>query len=120
MAKVSKPTPDNKPAKPYPDFPLFPHGNGHWCKKIKGKFYCFGAWSDPDAAIKLYQQQRDDLCAGRKPRAVGDGLTVQLLVNSFMTAKQQKLDNREIASRTFHDYHATVPASSWSSAGSGW
>ena len=61
-----------KPPKPYPDFPLFPHATGRWAKKIKGKLVYFGKVADdPDgaAAVVQCQEQREDLYAGRKPRA---------------------------------------------------
>jgi len=59
---------DAKPEKPYPDFPLFPHATRRWAKKIKGTMHYFGPWSDPDGALALYERQRKDLEAGRKPR----------------------------------------------------
>ena len=43
-----------KPSKPYPSFPLTPHNNGQWCKKIRGRIHFFGVWEDSDAALQRY------------------------------------------------------------------
>ena len=45
-----KHTPSERPIKPWPDFPLFPHSTGRWAKKIEGKMHYFGPWNDPDGA----------------------------------------------------------------------
>ncbi len=60
--------PKLQPPKPYPGFPLTPHPNGQWCKKILGKIHFFGAWADPMAALGDYNRQAADLHAGREPR----------------------------------------------------
>ena len=102
------PTPVSaKPKKPYPDFPLFPHATGRWAKKIRGKFYYFGPWTDPDAALQKYLDQRDNLQAGRTPRVSGDGLILRDLANRFLTSKQRLVQTEEIAQRTFNDYYVT-------------
>ncbi len=49
-----KHTPSERPSKPWPEFPLFPHSTGRWAKKIKGKLHYFGPWSDPDGAYQRY------------------------------------------------------------------
>jgi integrase len=96
-----------KPAKPHPDYPLFPHATRRWAKKVRGKLHYFGPWDAPEAALNLWLDQKDDLLAGRTPRAKADGLTVRDLANRFLTAKRHLLDTHELSHRTFEDYHAT-------------
>jgi integrase len=92
-----------KPAKPSDDFPLFAHANGQWAKKIRGNLHYFGAWEDPDAALALYLEQKDDLHAGRTPRPTPAGLTLKELCNKFLAVKEDLVDSGELSSRTWMD-----------------
>jgi integrase len=103
---MSKPV-SAKPRKPYSDFPLFPHATGRWAKKIRGKLHYFGTWNDPTRALQKYQDQRDDLQAGRTPRVSNDGLTIRDLSNRFLTSKQNLVNTEELTQRTFNDYYIT-------------
>lgn len=64
MARAPKASPRKKPAKPTPDFPLFPHRVGQWAKKINGKTHYFGPWDDPEGALASYES----LVGNRRPR----------------------------------------------------
>lgn len=97
----------SKPAKPYPEFPLFPHATGRWAKKIRGKFHYFGPWDDPKGAISKYLDNKDDLHAGRTPKPSGDALTIADLCNRFLTPKKQLRTTGELSPRTFQDYYRT-------------
>lgn len=107
---MSNHTKSAKPAKPHPDFPLFPHGNGQWAKKVRGKLYFFGVWRDADAALTLWNKQKDYLLEGRRPPANLDGATLKDLANRFLTAKQRLVDTGELSHRSFVDYFATCDA----------
>src|SRR6516225_5026750 len=95
----------SKPAKPYLGFPLTAHPAGYWCKKIKGKLYYFGPWSDPEGSLAKYLEQRDDLHAGRTPRPDPQELTVKDVANAFLNAKKQAVAAGELSPRTWADYH---------------
>ena len=57
--------------------------------------------------MQKYLDQKDDLHAGRTPRVPAEGLTIQDLLNRFLTGKRHLVDTGEITKRTFLDYHAT-------------
>lgn len=92
-----------KPAKPHPDFPLFPHRNGQWAKKVKQKLVYFGSWDNPQAALERWLDEKDELLAGRTPTR-SDGTTVRELCNRFLASKKLKLQAREIDQTTFDGY----------------
>lgn len=101
-------TPAAKPAKPHPDFPLTPHNNGRWVKKIRGKLHYFGYWADPQAALTEYLAAKDDLLAGRAPRPHAGQFAVRDLVNAFLTAQRLRMNSGAITARSFQDYYATA------------
>jgi integrase len=94
-----------KPEKPWEGFPLFAHNNGWWCKKILGKLHYFGRWDDPVAAEKKYNEQKNDLHAGRVPRQQAQGFTLVKLVNRFLTAKKDRLERGKMTARSFGDFY---------------
>lgn len=97
---------DGKPARPYPDFPLFAHASGRWAKKIRGRTVYFGKWAEPDAALQKYLDQKDDLHAGRTPRAETAALVVKDLVNAFLADKTTLVTTGELTPRSWDEYKA--------------
>ena len=111
----------DRPPKPYDDFPLSAANCGQWAKKIKGKIIYFGHWGRVvngsitriegdgwQAALQLFEQQRDALYAGRKPRVTGAVLTIGELRGRFLTVKSRALDAGEITDRTYAEYRQTA------------
>ena len=97
---------EKKPVKPHADFPLFPHQNGQWAKKILGRQHYFGQWADPQAALTRYLDQKDDLLGGRAARSKTEsGLLVKDAVNDFLAAKEALVQSNELSGYTWSQYH---------------
>lgn len=92
-----------RPAKPYKDFPLFPHLSGQWSKKIKNKLCYFGPWEDWEAALKRYKREHDDLQLGLVPQRE-EGYTVKNMIDGFLWHQEQRKNSGEITARTFENY----------------
>lgn len=95
-----------KPDKPYKDFPLTAHPRGTWCKKIKGKIYHFGGWSDPEAALAKYRHDVDARQAGRDPDPMptSDQLTIEDLCDEFLESKEKLVDSGDLSKGMWFDY----------------
>jgi len=92
-------------------YPLFPHQNGRWAKKVRGKLSYFGKVADDPKgakALELWAEQKDDLLAGRTPRTKTAGTTVAELCDHFMQAKDDLLETGEITRQTRTDYERTT------------
>lgn len=103
------PVPSGKPAKPYLDFPLFPHATKRWAKKIRGQLHYFGSWDEGwKAALDNYDKQKDALHSGRTPRADPAMLTVKNVANAFLKAKEKAVEASELSRRTWLDYRSIM------------
>ncbi|MEM7478454.1 MAG: site-specific integrase [Planctomycetota bacterium] len=94
---------NERPDKPYPEFPLTASGNGQWCRKIRGKIHYFGPWEDWQNALDNHNQAYPYLKAGIEPPDSFEGLTIAQLCNRFMTHKKSLLTTGEISQRWFDD-----------------
>ncbi len=102
----TRPPRRDKPAKPYPDFPLFAHATGRWAKKIRGKMMYFGPWDDWQAALERYGKEKDFLHAGLPvPDSLAEAgeLTVRELLNEYERGKRALKDNGELSRRHYDD-----------------
>jgi len=108
MANSNRKTLRRKPSKPRSDFPLYAHAAGRWAKKVRGRTIYFTKWADDPKgkeALEEWLDQKDDLLAGREPRAHTDKLSVAELCNQFLSHKEGERDNKEISPRTFVTYY---------------
>lgn len=94
-----------KPSKPRKDFPLFAHASGQWAKKVNGKLFYFGVWSDPVAAESKWERDKQALIEGRNPDESRHGDSVGWLLNSLLDEKAAARDRGELTAVTFNDYH---------------
>lgn len=109
-------TPRGKSAKPRSpakrnDFPLSVHkATGRWFKKLPDKrFVYFGSVADDPngkAALEKWLDRRDDLLAGRVPKADRDGLRLADLCNHWLTYKAELVESGELTQRTHDGYRA--------------
>jgi hypothetical protein len=96
--------PKEKPsAKP----PIWWHVSGQWTKKHKGKQFYFGGGSLSEG-LRRYEAEWPRIIAGlpRRESETGDGiLTVQSLVNVFLTAKRNRVRSGELSEAAWSVYH---------------
>lgn len=93
------------------DWPLTANGNGQWSKKVRGRVHYFGAWNDPEAALSLWLDQKDDLLAGRKPRDRDDDggdVSVGELCYAFLANKSKKVAAGELTKKSLKEYERTA------------
>lgn len=94
------------PKKPHPDYPLTPRADGRWCKRVNKRVYYFTGTAQE--ALTEWLRVKDSLIAGRSPPPKdGEYLSVMTLCNVFLTWKQGRLNNKELAQRTLERYRAT-------------
>lgn len=102
----------DKPPKPYPEFPLFPHQSGQWAKKINGSIRYFGTWDDPDKAFTLYESEKKAWELNINPRTMTilpslgnkNDLNIDDGINLFLDDVDARVNRGELSRRSYNDY----------------
>ncbi len=101
-----------KPLKPYDHFPLFAHDKGYWAKKVAGEQLSFGSWAWPDRvaykqswqdALKRWQDYEAARKLGQEIRARPERLTIETLVDAYLTHQEDRVGPKGIKARSFYD-----------------
>ena len=97
-----------KPKKPRKDYPLTPHRNGQFCKKVRGRIHYFGTC--PTAALDEWLRIKDDLLAGREPRSDSGEATVADICNQCLAYYADRRDNPDdkFTARSWTAYKAAA------------
>jgi integrase len=93
-----------KPQKPRPDFPLFPHQNGQWAKKIDGKLRYFGKWDDFSEAESRYKAFVASPLQQKPKEITLHAIRLKDLVNAYLTDCQLRVARKEMAQVTLNAY----------------
>jgi integrase len=88
--------------------PFTLHASGQYCKRVRGKLHYFG--KNLDAALARWEAEKDDLLAGRLPRAVVEAVTIGFVCNTFLADRERKMKNGELSPHTWADYLRTCKA----------
>ncbi|TWU33301.1 tyrosine-type recombinase/integrase [Novipirellula artificiosorum] len=89
-------TQTKKPAKPRPDFPLYAHPRGYWCKSYGGTKHNCGPWDDPAAAERKWLEIKARLDEG-KPAKAATIATVKVICNRYLREQKQRAAMRDIS-----------------------
>lgn len=104
-------TQQQRPEKPCPDFPLFPHGCGQWAKKIHGRMHYFGPWADPEGAERALQAFLAKDASGRLPIAPANNTQAfSRIVDAYITKRHGDLQAKTIGLRYYRDLTNMVKA----------
>ncbi|HEV7299038.1 MAG TPA: hypothetical protein VGN72_06690 [Tepidisphaeraceae bacterium] len=97
---VRTPATTNKPAKPWPEFPLYWHVRGYWMCKRRGRELRYTA-----DAMESYDQYKADLEAERtgmgRVVAARKRYTLRDAVNLYLTRQKKRLDDGELSAVQF-------------------
>lgn len=93
-----------RPEKPSPDFPLYAHSRGYWCKTHKGRKFNCGPWDDPQAALARWDEIRHKLERGENPSSNNSAPDVEWLVTEFVNSKIDQCEAGDLSPNTLGQY----------------
>src|SRR5690606_22987071 len=103
--------PNNPPAKPTRDFPLWAHKSGSWCAVIDGQRKTFDGWArdrDGSAALGRYNAYMEARALGKLPDLATGRVVVRDVVNHYLTRQLKRAAAGEITLRNLRDGRTAV------------